>query len=247
MLNQLLNNDFFAPLRLCVSPLRVAFVASSLVLGSSFTEVVKAQDASLLLVPPLSPKQGPGLTLQNCSFMYRKLPPEAEQRELQLNDIITVLVDYKSALQSDGDANSKKTASFNAVLSDWLKFDGKNIMPATQNNGDPRVSGAVTSQFKTQADVKQKDALTFKIATSVVDIRPNGNLVIEGRSEVQSDDEVWEQSLTGVLRRQSIGPDRTVRSDDIAERRIRIRKKGFVHDGTNRGWLVKWYDEVKPF
>jgi flagellar L-ring protein FlgH len=247
MLNQPFKNGFFAPLRLCVRSLRIVFVASSLVFGSSFVEVAKAQDASLLLVPPLGPKQKAGLLLENSSFMYRKLPPESEQRELQLNDIITVLVDYKSALQSDGDANSKKTASFNAVLSDWLKFDGKNILPAPQNNGDPKVTGAVTSQFKTQADVKQKDAVTFKIATSVVDIRPNGNLVIEGRSEVQSDDEVWEQSLTGIVRRQSIGPDRTVRSDDIAERRIRIRKKGFVHDGTNRGWLVKWYDEVKPF
>src|SRR3954465_13497513 len=222
----------------------LCFVA---VLCANCCEKLLAQDASLLLVQPLGPKQKLPLTLENSSFMYRKLPPEAEQRELQLNDIVTVLVDYKSALQSDGDANSKKTASFNAVLSDWLKFDGKNILPAPQNNGDPKVTGSVTSQFKTQADVKQNDALTFKIAASVVDIRPNGNLVIEGRSEVQNDDEVWEQSLTGVLRRQSIGPDRTVRSDDIAERRIRIRKKGFVHDGTNRGWLVKWYDEVKPF
>lgn len=206
-----------------------------------------AQDASLLLVPPVPPKQKAPLTLENSSFIYRKLPPEAEQRELQLNDIIMVVVDYRSALTSDGDANSKKTASFNAVLSDWLKFDGKNILPAPQNNGDPRISGALTSQYKTQADVQQKDALTFKIAASVVDIRPNGNLVIEGRSEVQNDDEIWEQSLTGVVRRQSIGPDRTVRSDDVAERRIRIRKKGFVHDATERGWLTKWYDQVKPF
>jgi flagellar L-ring protein FlgH len=206
-----------------------------------------AQDASLLLVPPVGPKQKPGLTLENSSFMYRRLPPEAEQRELQLNDIITVLVDYKSAMQSGGDANSKKTASFNAVLSDWLKFDGKNILPAPQNNGDPKVSGALTSQFKTQADVQQKDALTFKIATHVLDIRPNGNLVLEGHSEVTVEDEVWEQSVTGIVRRQSIGPDRMVRSDDIADRQILIRKKGFVHDGTNRGWLVKWYDGVKPF
>ena len=206
-----------------------------------------AQDASLLLVPPVGPKQKPSLTLENSSFMYRRLPPEAEQRELQLNDIITVLVDYKSAMQSDGDANSKKTASFNAVLSDWLKFDGKNILPAPQNNGDPKVSGALTSQYKTQADVKQQDALTFKIAASVVDIRPNGNLVIEARTEIQNDDEVWEKSLTGVVRRQSIGPDRTVRYDDVAEGRIRNRKKGFVHDATDRGWLTRWYDQVKPF
>jgi flagellar L-ring protein FlgH len=217
------------------------------VLCASHCDKVFAQDASLLLVQPVGPKQKLPLTLENSSFMYRKLPPEAEQRELQMNDIITVLVDYKSALQSDGDANSKKTASFNAVLSDWLKWDGKNILPAPQNNGDPRINGSLTSQYKTQADIKQQDALTFKIATSVVDIRPNGNLVIEGRTTIRNDDEVWEKSLTGVVRRQSIGPDRTVRFEDVAESQVSNRKKGFVHDSTNRGWLVRWYDQVKPF
>src|SRR4051812_43389202 len=236
---------FFAPLRLCVSQISAAMVAIGIICIVAIS--ANAQDGSLLFAAPVQPKQTAPLTLDNSSFMFRKLPPEAEQRELQLNDIIMVVVDYKSALQSDGDANSKKTASFNAVLSDWLKFDGKNILPAPQNNGDPKINGALTSQFKTQADVQQKDALTFKIAASVVDIRPNGNLVIEARSEIQNDDEIWEKSLTGVVRRQSIGPDRTVRYDDVAEGRIRNRKKGFVHDGTNRGWLVKWYDEVKPF
>jgi flagellar L-ring protein precursor FlgH len=205
------------------------------------------QDASLMLAPPVPPKQHASLTLDNSSFIYRKLPPESEKRELHLNDIIVVLVDYKSALQSDGDANSKKTASINAVLSDWLKFDGKSILPAPQAHGDPTIKGSLDSQYKTQADVKQNDALTFKIAAKVVDIQPNGNLVIEGHSEVQNSDEIWEQSLSGVVRRQSIGPDRTVRGDDVAERRILVRKKGFVHDATQRGWFTKWYDEVKPF
>jgi flagellar L-ring protein precursor FlgH len=223
------------------------------------TRQARGQDASLLLAPPVQPtvqssgkQQQPNspqapLTLENSSFMYRKLPPEAEFRELQLNDIITVLVDYRSALSSDGDANSRKTANFNAVLSDWLKFDGKNILPAPQSNGDPRINGALTSQYKTESEVQQKDALTFKIAATVIDIRPNGNLVIEARSEVQNDEEIWEQCLTGVVRRQSIGPDRTVRSDDVAERRIMTRKKGFVHDGITRGWFTRWYDTWKPF
>ncbi len=228
-------------------PFKHAIFALVMALVVAAGDVACAQDASLLLVPPIDPKQPPPLTLQNSSFMYRKLPPESEQRELQLNDLITVLVDYRAVLQSDGNANSKKTATFNAVLSDWLKFDGKNILPAPQNNGDPRIAGALTSQYKTQADIQQKDALTFRIATRVVDIRPNGNLVIEGHREIESDDEVWEQSLTGEVRRQSIGPDRMVRSDDVADGRIRIRKKGFVHDSTNRGWFVRWYDGVKPF
>src|SRR5262245_64254502 len=99
------------------------------------------QDASLLLVPPAGPQQKGGLSMENCSFRYRRLPPESEQRELQLNDIVTVLVDYRSTLLSEGDAKSKRNLSFNAVLSDWLKFDGKNLTPASFNNGDPRIKG----------------------------------------------------------------------------------------------------------
>ena len=204
------------------------------------------QDASLLLAP-VGPTQKSQTTLENSSFMYRRLPPESEQRELQIQDIVTVLVDYQSTMISEGEAESQRNNYFNAVLSDWLKFDGKNITPAPFNNGNPRVRGVLDSQYQTEADISANDALMFRIAAEVVDIRPNGNLVLEARSEIQHEDEIWEQSLTGVVRRQSIGPDRVVRSDDIAERRIRIRKKGFVHDGVNRGWFTKWYDCWKPF
>ena len=222
------------------------------------------QDASLLLQPVTAPSQQQlmmpqrkpllggaqealPLTIENSSFMYRRLPPEAEQRELQINDIVTVLVDYRSSLLSEGEANSQRTLNFYGVLADWIKFDGKNIMPAPQRNGDPQIQTQLDSQYQSEADIAALDSLTFKIACSVVDIRPNGNLVIEGHSEVQHDEEMWEQSLAGVVRRQSIGPDRVVRSEDVAERRIRIRKKGFVRDGVERGWFIKWYDCWKPF
>lgn len=206
-----------------------------------------AQDASLLLAPTAPAQQKLPLSLENSSFMYRKLPPEAEQRELQINDIVTVLVDYRSTLLSEGDANSERNLTFDAILADWIKFDGKNIFPAPQRRGSPEIQAALDSQYETQADISARDSLTFRIAAHVVDIRPNGNLVIEAHSEVQHNDEVWEQSLSGVVRRQSIGPDRTVRSDDVAERRILIRKKGFVQDGIARGWFTKWYDCWKPF
>jgi flagellar L-ring protein precursor FlgH len=92
-----------------------------------------------------------------------------------------------------------------------------------------------------------RDSLTFRIAAAVVDIRPNGNLVIEARREIQINEEVWMQSLTGVVRRQSIGPDRTVRSDEVAELRIRKQEKGFISDSYSRGWFTRWYDRWKPF
>jgi flagellar L-ring protein precursor FlgH len=205
---------------------------------------VAAQDASLLSSPVQQEGQ---LTLQNSSFMYRKLPPEAEYRELQINDIITVLVDYRSSMISEGDAEARRNLTFTAVLAEWLAFDGNDFYPAPQSNGDPQIDGSLQSQYRTEAEMELNDALTFRIAAAVVDIRPNGNLVIEARREIRINEEVWMQSLTGVVRRQSIGPDRTVRSDEVHEMRIEKREKGFVNDTYTRGWLTRWYSHWKPF
>jgi flagellar L-ring protein precursor FlgH len=95
--------------------------------------------------------------------------------------------------------------------------------------------------------METRDSLTFRIGAHIVDIQPNGNLVIEARRHIRIDEELWEQSLTGVVRRQSIGPDRTVRSDEIADLWVDKRKQGFVKDGYTRGWFTRWYDKWKPF
>jgi flagellar L-ring protein FlgH len=206
--------------------------------------VVQAQDASLLSAPP--PQSHP-TTLENSSFIFRRMPPEAEQRELKINDIITVLVDYRASMMSEGDAENRTTSNLNASLVDWLGFDGKNIFPAPLEDGALAVNGRLTSQYRAESDMELLDAMTFRIAAQVVDIRPNGNLVIEARREIRNNEEVWQQSLTGVVRRQSIGPDRTVRSDEIAELSIDKREKGFINDSYTRGWFTRWYGTWKPF
>jgi flagellar L-ring protein FlgH len=211
------------------------------------TSQVLGQDASLLQAPQAAAPGQPPLTLENSSYIYQKIPAEAELHELRVNDIITVLVDYRSTMASDGNAENRKTASLNAALKDWLHFDGKNLFPDPQSQGDPKIDGELTSQYRTDGQLQFKDSLTFRIAATVVDIQPNGNLVIEGHRNITIDDEVWRQSLTGVVRRQSIGPDRTVRSDEIADLRVDKKSMGFVRDSTARGWFAEWYDKWKPF
>jgi flagellar L-ring protein FlgH len=210
---------------------------------------VVGQEGSLLSVPPALQQhpQNRGLTLENSSYIYRKLPPEQEMRELKINDIITVLVDYRSSMLSEGDAENRKTNNLNAFLDNWVKFDGKNLTPDPQPNGPLAVSGNLQSQFRVESDMELRDQLTFRIASHIVDIQPNGNLVIEGHRTITINEEKWQQSLTGIVRRTAIGPDRTVRSDEIADLRIDKREMGFIRDSYKRGWLQLWYDKWKAF
>ncbi len=204
-----------------------------------------AQDASLLLAP--LPQTSSELTLQNSSFMFQKLPPSAESGELQINDIITVLVDYRSSMLSEGDAENRKTANLNATLSQWLAWDGKDLFHAPMTRGPLAVNSSLDGKYRTESEMELRDSLTFRIAAKIVDIRPNGNLVVEAHRTIRINEEVWQQSLTGVVRRQAIGPDRTVRSDEVAELRIDKHEMGFIKDSFTRGWFTRAYDKWKPF
>lgn len=203
------------------------------------------QDASLLQMSLAGP--GQPLTLSNSSFMYRMLPPDAEQRELKVNDIITVLVDYSSTTASNGNTDNRKTSHLSAELKNWLKFDGRNLMPAPMSHGDLKADGHVDSETRIDALLQSKDSVTFRIAATVVDIQPNGNLVIEAHRYIHINDEVWQQSLTGIVRRSSIDATRTVRSDEVADLRVDKKEMGFIRDAYQRGWAQEWYDHYKPF
>lgn len=188
-----------------------------------------------------------GMTLESCSYIFRTLPPEARPRELEVNDIVTVLVDFRSRFLSEGDAESRKTASLAAVLADWIKLDDGSLKPATQADGDPTITANLNSQFRAQSDVELSDSLTFSIAARIVDIRPNGNLVIEAHQTIRNNEERWRISLTGVVRREAIQADRTVSSDAIYDLQVDKDELGQVRDGYARGWLGKFYDRYKPF
>ncbi len=226
-----------------VAPL---LIAATLLMGSWAT----AQEGSLL-VQRVTTDEGtqvvaPPLTLENTSYLFQPLPPEA-LRELKKEDSIIVLVDYRTAMNSDGSLQSRKTANFNAALLDWIGFDGSDIFAAPQSRGDPTIAGMLNSQYRTQTDMELEDSLTFRIAAKIVDIYPNGNLVIEAHRTVRNNNEVWQQSLTGVVARQFINADRTVRSDAITDLFIDKRELGEVRDGYAPGWLTRWYGRYKPF
>ncbi len=206
--------------------------------------LASAQDGSLFLQPV---QASHGLTLENSSYMYQQLPPESRPRQLQKHDIITVVVDVRSRFLSEGDAQARKTQSLTAVLADWVKLENGHLKPAPQSDGDPKIAGTLNSQNRAQSDVELRDSLSFRMAAEIVDIQPNGNLVIEGHQTINNNEERWRISLTGVVRREAIQPDRTVSSDAIYDFNVDKEEVGQVRDGYARGWFSRWYDRYKPF
>jgi flagellar L-ring protein precursor FlgH len=207
-----------------------------------------AQDSSLLRSgPPPSPTPNQlgarPLTLAEVSLLHT--PPEPV-KTLELHDIVTVVVNLNSQLQSDGQVTNRKRANFDAVLKNWVKFEGFSLKPDLQLDGSPEVQTNVNNQFRVQSNLKTLNTLTFTVAAEVVDVRPNGTLVIEARKQVDVNDEHWERWLTGVIRREDVTPDNKVMSEDVANLRVYNRETGAVRDSYKRGWIHKLFDRFLP-
>ncbi len=187
----------------------------------------------------------PGLTLRDSSWTYVDVPPP---REIQKHDIISVRVDVLSRASADGELRRRKDARYDARLKDWIVLDGlRSAKPDPQTEGAPRMRGELRSDYRAIGELETSESLAFNLACEVVDIRPNGNLVLEGRSKIVLNEEYWTYVLTGICRPEAIGPNNVVLSRDIINLDIKKIETGSVASGYQRGWFQKIFDLFQPF
>jgi len=230
---------------------------------------VLGQDSSLLRQPPppdrsLSPLTQPSGTqpmqgnpynqaqspsssaamLSGVSWTYQ---PPPQLRRFQKNDIIAIRVDEITRVMAEGAADSRKRTMYEALVSDWIRLDSFRVTPDPQQEGDPTVAAESNNQYRAESSVESRESMSFNIAATIVDIRPNGNLVLEARKTIRVNDNLWETSLSGICRAQDIAPDNVVLSRDVIDLEIRKEDQGHLRDGYKRGWFSRWFDRVQPF
>lgn len=166
--------------------------------------------------------------------------------ELAIHSLVTVVVDQRSQVISEADHERKRQANLKAVLSDWIRLSGLDLKPAPQLDGSPAITGTINARDKSESDLETRDGMKFTITCEVVDIRPNGLLVLDGQRLIENNEEQWMLSLSGLVRPEDVLPNNTVLSDSFAELHIDKREEGVIRDGYRRGWLLEIIDRYRP-
>ena len=192
------------------------------------------------------PLAGPS-SLMGLQSSYAYIPP-TPTRTLKLHDIVSIRVDEASTSLALGNATSRKSTSYDAVLRDWIRLVGIDTMkPAPQSDGDPRVQAIQNEVYRGDSTLRTNESMTTNIAAEIVDIRPNGLIVLSGTKTIIQNDNTFQFSLTGTCRSQDILPDNTILSRNLINATINKQDQGHVRDGYSRGWLTKFLARIKPF
>lgn len=177
------------------------------------------------------------------SYIYVEVP---KPREIKEQDIITIIVDEKAEVTVNSQFNRQRNNTFKLDLKEFFRLnDQGNLVPAATNQ--PGIDGAVQERAQTNGQTKEAESIRYRIAATVANVYPNGNLVLIARKRIQTDDELWSYELSGVISSKDVLQNRTASSENVAELHIRKRQMGKVYSTTKWRWGMKLMDMLSPF
>lgn len=184
-------------------------------------------------------------SIREFSWIFVEAPPPPEL--IKVHDIITIEVDEKAEVIVNSRFNRQRNGSFAAELKEFVRIrsDG----PTLENTAasEPGIEGNLQNRLQTIGQLTDLEGITYKIAATVVDVLPNGTIVLEARKSIRTNQDYFEYRLTGRIDKGRIRPDRTARTEDIAELKIERLQRGKVFDSTKTNWGTRILDIIFPF
>jgi flagellar L-ring protein precursor FlgH len=172
------------------------------------------------------------------------ISPIASKIAYKVGDLVTIVVSETQDLKNEEKSDITKKSSV-----DWQvkNFDIKPNAFSTL----PRLAASSDDDFNGEANYSKKGKFTARLTATVVDVLPNGNLVLQGKREIRIDKETKFIEFGGIVRRYDLKGDNSVASELVANARVSYRGEGPLTNGTNRrglgGWVHDALDWIWPF
>lgn len=148
-----------------------------------------------------------------------------------VGDLLTIVIVERAEATQSAKTSTGKDASFS--IGPGLGILQASIPLVGAGGGDKLASSGVTTRGGT---------LSAKMTAKVIEVLPNGNLVIEGRQTITLNGENQEIVITGVIRPHDVSPDNTVLSTYVADARIAYKGAGALGDKQQPGILTRLFN-----
>ena len=152
-----------------------------------------------------------------------------DQRASRVGDILTVLINIDDSAKTSNATSATKTSTNSAGVTNFFGLETlltkvlpKGFDPAQSINTNSSLVAGGTG------GINRQEQINLTIAAVVTNVLPNGNLEIEGRQEVKTNNDTRVLTVAGIVRPEDITSANTILHTQIAEARIDYGGRGDV-------------------
>jgi flagellar L-ring protein FlgH len=146
----------------------------------------------------------------------------------KVNDIVMIRILEKTDATQAGQVKTSRQFAASAAIS---QLAGK---LSAANNLQKLLNANSSSSLNGQGASTSNTTMTTVLAGRVVQVLPNGNMVIEASRDVDINNEHTTAIVRGLIRPGDVASDNSVLSTSVSDLHVQLKGKGVVSDSTHR-------------
>ena len=189
--------------------------------------------------PEPAPAQPP---VTGAIFQAARYRPLVEDHRARLvGDTLTVQIAEKISATSKATSSVDKTGAMDAAVS---AFPG--VKANSFATGRASLGTSSSNTFEGKGVTESSNDFSGVITATVVNVLPNGHLVVAGEKQIGVNANVDVLRFSGTVDPRSIAPGNSVLSTQIANVRIEQRGKGQQAEAQSMAWLSRFFLTLLP-
>jgi len=159
-----------------------------------------------------------------------------------IGDILTIKVAEASTVDNKAKRDLQKETARSSEFDGELGID--HILPSIPGF---TMDASSSNELKSKADYKDERSFLDRVSVVVLDVLPNGNLVVLGTRDRNIAGDIQTIEVSGIVRPSDIAFDNTVKSEQVANFRIVTKNSGVSAPYTRPGWVGRIFDILWPW
>ncbi|SFU72817.1 flagellar basal body L-ring protein FlgH [Nitrosospira multiformis] len=192
------------------------------------------QPMSARAAPPPAPP-GNGSVYQDVD-QYHSL--FIDRRARQIGDTLVILLTERT--------NASKRSNSSANKNGDLSFGIPPIVFGVPITKKIDLGASSSNDFAGKGEAASANNFSGTITVTVIDLLPNGYLVVSGEKQLAMTQGSEYIRFSGVVRPQTV-INNTVSSIQVADARIEYKANGYIDEAQTMGWLSRFFLTVAPF
>ena len=179
-----------------------------------------------------------GSLFQKASYR----PGFEDPRARAVGDIVTILIVETVTASQVSNSTANRTTSGSASISAFPLLN-----PMDLANLKAGVGTSSASDFSGKGGTASANTFTGAITATVVDVLPNGHLVVSGEKQIGVNQNVDVLRFSGTIDPSLVQPGNIVNSTQVANARIESKGRGAQAEAQTVGWLSRFFFSFLPF